>query len=220
MSYGLAVNNSNGDILFDSRRQMDSYVVAYYGNGSGAIGTLNDLIFIKGDVSVKDKLVVCQRVFNTDGSVTRTFHTFDPGTKTLSSPVSLDYVHLMPSATIGPDTNDNYGLQIRNPDGTIQFDSRSIKSDAHYRIVDVHRRLELLGNGLGSALTSDSSQYVEVGRTTSASVIINASVRSIKFTGTNGNIPVYYDYIETGLFPVVTSFRYNTTSMFIAELEV
>ena len=220
MSYGLAVNNANGDILFDSRRQMDSYVVAYYGRGTGAIGTFNDLIFVKGEVAVKDKLVVCQKAFNQNGSVTYSFHTFDPSTKTLSAAISLDYMHLMQSATIGPDTNDNFGLQIKNPDGTIQFDSRSLKSDAHYTIVDVHRRLELFGNGLGSALTTDSSQYIEVARTTSASAIINAAVSSIKFTGANGNIPIYYNYIETGFFPVVTNFRYNTTSMFIAELEV
>lgn len=215
MSYGIAVNNAQGDILFDSRRQMDSYVVASYANGFGVVGSFNDLLFIKGDVSVKDKLVVVSRTFNSNGTISKVFETFDPSTNTLA-PVSLDYLHLMPSAMIGPDTNDNFGFQVRNPDGTIQFDSRSIKSDAHYEIVDVHRRHELWGNGLGSPLTSDSSQYVEVGRTTSATVLIGAVVNSIKFTGSQGNIPVYYAYSNTSGF----SFLQNQTAMFVAELDV
>ena len=215
--YGLSVNNANGDILFDTRRQMDSYVVASYGTDTGVSGTIKDMLFIKGDVSVKDKMVFCDRVFN-GGLVDFTFKTFDPSTKAIAT-VSLSYIHVMPSGLITPDAGDDYGLQIKSPDGSVQFDSRSLKTDAHYVITDVWRRLELYGNGLGAALTTDSAEYVEVGRTTGVSVTLGESVRAIEFTGTGGNIPIYHDYIVTGIFNPITSYRYNTTSMFIAELD-
>jgi len=218
-TYGLAATNANGDILFDSRRQMQSYVVSSYGNGFGVVGAGLDLLFVKGDSSVSDELVVCDRTFNTNGTIDFVFKTYDPSTKTLTS-VALDYIHVRPSSAITPASGDDYGLQVKNPDGTVQFDSRSLQTDAHYSITKVWRRLELYGNGLGSALTTSSAEYVEVGRTTSASVSIGESIRAIKFTGTNGNIPIYHDYTVTGIFTPITSYRYNVTSMFIAELDV
>jgi hypothetical protein len=217
--YGLSVTNANGGIMFDSRRQMDSYVVSSYGNGNGVVGTITDMVFVKGDASVSNELVACDRTFNQDGTVAYVFKTYDPATKTLAD-VALDYIHVRPSGLITPATGEDYGLQVRSPDGSVQFDSRSIKTDAHYLVTKIWRRLELYGNGLGSALTTDSAEYIEIARTTGVSVSIGESVSAIKFTGTNGNIPIYHDYIVTGIFTPITSYRYNKTSMFIAELDV
>lgn len=215
--YGLVVNNASGDIMFDSRRQMDSYVVASYGNALGVNGNISDLVFIKGDVSVKDKLVFVERYAITGGTA-YTFQTFDPTTRT-KTPVALDYIHVRPSGMITPPAGEDYGLMIKNPDGTVQFDSRSIQTDAHFSITKVWRRLDLYGNGLGSALTTSSGQYIEVGRTTSVSVIINVALSAIEFSGSTGNVAKYVSYVETGIGTVVTNYRDLQTAMFIAELD-
>lgn len=218
--YGLVVNNAAGDIMFDSRRQMDSYVVASYGNASSVTTKFGDLVFVKGDSSVSDELIYIEPFdFSGGSTTTRSFFKYDPTTQS-STAVSLDYIHVAPSANIAPDTGDDYGLLIKSPDGSVQFDSRSIKSDAHYSITDVWRRLELFGNGTGPTLTTTSAEYVELTRSTSVSVSVGESVRAIKFTGTNGNVPKYMDYIVTGIFNPVLNYRNNTTAIFIAELDV
>jgi hypothetical protein len=185
VSYGLVCKTASGEIQFDSRKQMSSYVVTSRGNASSVSVGTNCLVFIKGNSSTVDKVIWG----SLSGSV-YSFNAFDIVTRTNTS-ASLDYIVCTPSADISIDAGDDYGLRVYNPDGTVQFDSRSVKDSKHFVITDYQARLTLSGNSADATqpfLASTSSDYVEIKRYSDfdATNAQEYSVFGVRTTGTGG----------------------------------
>ena len=189
--YGLMVNNSNGDIMFDSRRQMNSYVVVDYGTGSSVSVQAGDLVFVQGSTAVATKIIYGLP----SAGNTYSFYGYDPVAQTTGS-VSLSYLVVRYSANITIPSGDTHGLIVKNPDGTVQFDSRSVQSDVHFTITDYFGRLTVPGDAALPAsptLTTDTAEYVELTRWTRyVNLGSTGSVSGCQWIG--GNTPKAWSY--------------------------
>ena len=217
--YGLAVNNSNGDIMFDSRRQMNSYVLQSYGTASSVSVEAGDLVCVQGSTAVASKIIY--GLPSIGG--TYSFYAYDPTARTTAS-VSLSYMVVRQSKDVTIPANEDFGLLVRNPDGSTQFDSRTVQSDAHCRITDYFGRLTVPGNAALPAspnLITDTSEYVELTRWTSFASLGNfGSITGAQWLG--GNQPKAWSYnwvIDPSLGEIRT---YNDVRnvIMIAELDV
>ena len=158
MTYGLICKTTSGEIQFDSRKQMNSYVVSARGTASSVTVGPDCLVFIKGNSSTTDKVI-----WGELSGTTYTFKTFDVTTRTTNT-VTLDYFVCTPCKDITPEVGDEYGLRVYSPDGTVQFDSRAVKDDKHFRVTDYRTRLTLIGDGSDGDLTTNTTEYVEIKR--------------------------------------------------------
>lgn len=219
--HGLVVHNASGQLMFDSRRQMNSYVVTSYGTASTINASSNCLVFIQGSTAVASKIVYGED--NANG--TFSFYTYDISTGTTAS-VNLSYICATPSSSVSVPAGETHGLLVRSPDGSTQFDSRTVTTDAHFRITDYFTRLELSGNstdGTQPILTSDSAEYIELSRNTFFSSGFDTTIiTGIHFLGATAAAPKFVRYIqvddpETG---VITTYNPNQTAILIAELDV
>lgn len=185
MSYGLICKTASGEIQFDSTKQMSSYVITSRGNASSVTVGANCLVFIKGNSSTVDKVI-----WGDLSASTYTFKAFDITART-NSTVSLDYIVCTPSADVSIPAGDDYGLRVYNPDGTVQFDSRTVKDSKHFAITDYQARLTLTGNSADATqpyLTSTASEYVEIKRYSdfAATNAQEYSIFGVKTSGTAG----------------------------------
>ena len=218
--YGLAVNSASGNIMFDSRRQMSSYVLYDYGSGTGVTTQGDDLVFVKGSAAVQSLIIYAKTVLSSPTS-SYEFRGYNPSTGA-DSLVTLDYLHIVKSADVSPDVGDDFGLMVLNPDGTVQFDSRSLKSDTHFSITDYHARQSLAGNAsIGPNLVTTTAEYVEITKNSEVTMFGGLRViEGVQWVG--GNTPKYWNYAEQtpiGL-PTVTTYSTNQKPLFIAELDV
>lgn len=219
--YGLAVQSATGATMFDSRKQMSSYVVADYGTASSVDIESDDLVFVQGSSAVSSKIIYADVSLGLPTS-TVTFKGFDEATNT-SSTVSLSYLHVKPSKDVAVPAGENYGLLVKNPDGSVQFDSRSIQSDAHFAITDYHGRKTLAGDATSAVLITDSAEYVEILRNTQFGGIGNFySITGIQFFGTGGNSPKFWSYTQVTdpQQNTTRTYQQNLSAILIAELDV
>jgi len=200
-NYGLVVNNSNGGIMFDSRRGMNSYVVKEVGTGtSTSAGILNDdFIFIKRPygqsssfyinnvfLSSRDDLVNGNAGLVPQGAengAIRNFFKFDLTTETYST-ATVDYFVITHSSNVDT-TSEDYGLLINNSNGSIQFDSRSVTSDNHFLITGYHQPGTISGNpniSAGLIGLGDLSDYWST-NWTSGSMPTGLFVESLDISG-------------------------------------
>lgn len=219
--YGLVVHNGLGQLLFDSRKQMKSYVVCDYGTASTINITSDSLVFIQGSTAVASKIVYGED----NGNGTFSFYTYDDSTGTTAS-VSLSYMCVAPSQSVTIPTGEDYGLLVRSPDGTTQFDSRTITSDAHFKIEGYFNRLELSGDSSDSSepiLISDTAEYIELSRNTFFSSSFDTTiVKGIDFLGATGAAPKFVSYLQVDdpELGVQTTYSPNSTVILIATLDV
>lgn len=197
MTYGLVCKTASGEIQFDSTKQMNSYVISTYGSASSVTVGTDCLVFVKGNSTTTDKVIWGEL----SGS-TYTFKAFDPTTRT-NTTVTLNYFVCTPSKDITPATGDDYGLQVYNPDGTVQFDSRSIKSDKHFSINDYRARLTMTGDTTDGDLNSSASEYVEIKRYSSFSATNSEEyfIRGVQSLTTAGT---QYKYSGHARFEIIT----------------
>ena len=217
--YGLVVNNENGNVMFDSRRQMNSYVLYDYGSGTGVTAQGDDLVFVKGTAAVSSLIIYARQVLALPNSSWE-FRGYNASTGA-DTAVTLDYMHIVKSADVTPDAGDDFGLMVKNPDGSVQFDSRSMKSDTHFSITDYHARKSLAGNSSGPTLVSNTGEYVEITKNTDVQIFGGIdSVRGVQWFG--GNSPKYWAYTTSAPFgqPPATTYQTNQAPLFIAELDV
>lgn len=219
--YGLAVHNELGQILFDSRKQMTSYVVSDYGTASSVNANGSDLVFVKGSASVSSSIIY--GVQNLNG--TYAFFALDPSTGVTSS-VSLPYLVATRSADVTPDPSDTYGLLVKSPDGTVQFDSRSIQSDSHFKITANFPRLTLPGDANSPSsptLITDSAEYVEIRRYSEFFAAGSSlAITGIQFFGTNGNQPKFWSYfqITDPTLGAIRTYSDNRKAVLVCEQDV
>ena len=219
MTYGLVCKTSSGEIQFDSTKQMNSYVISSRGNASSVTVGSDCLVFIKGNSTTTDKVIWGELSGNT-----YTFKAFDDVTRT-NSTVTLDYFVCTPSKDITPAVGDDYGLRVYNPDGTVQFDSRSVKNDKHFSINDYRARLTMTGDATDGDLNSSTSEYIEIKRYSSFSATnseeyVISGVQSLTTAGTQ------YKYYGHARFEITTElgafyqivYATNLKTILIAQL--
>ena len=199
-NYGLVVNNSNGGIMFDSRRGMNSYVVKEVGTGTYVnLNSNDDFIFIKRPSGESSSFYI-NNVFlssrndlvnenaglippGAGNNPVRNFFKFDLTTETYST-ATLDYFVITHSSNVDT-TSENYGLLINNSNGSIQFDSRSVTSDNHFLITGYHQPGTVSGNpntSAGNIGLGDLSDYWST-NWTSGSVPNSLFIQTLDISG-------------------------------------
>ena len=214
MSYGLVCKNANGDIQFDSTKQMDSYVVSARGTGSSVTVNSSCLVFVQGTSSTSGKTI-----WGDVSGNTLTFKAWSPLPSNSNTTVSLPYIVCSRSTDIIVPSGETYGLRVYNPDGTVQFDSRSVKNDKHFTITDYQERLTLNGNPFDvnePFLTTSTSEYVEIKRYSSNSIASaqEFTISGIKSSGTNGKTYKYHGQVRFEITTELGTFYqdFNTTN--------
>ena len=169
MSYGLQIFNSSGQLMFDTSRDIDSYVVKSSGTASSVQVSLGEILFVKvpsTDQTAQNAITYFAEPQGYPGSVNYTanpqtfnFYKCNPefSGATLTS-VNFDYFIITASKNIS--SNETYGFQIFNADGSVQFDSRSVSSN-HFQIVDSFSYPDVGGNG-NYTTVANGSQYISV----------------------------------------------------------
>ena len=169
-NYGLVVNNNDGGVMFDSRKGMSSYVIKEMGTGTGVSDSSNiedEFIFIRPpsgqENALSSKIIFASPRYN---GANVTFFQYDDDTD-ISIEVTLDYFVVTHSDNVSVGS-DNYGLQIKNSDNSIQFDSRSIKLGSHFKINEYYPPRTVSGDASQSDSLGDYNDYWEIGKWTNA----------------------------------------------------
>lgn len=168
MAYGLQVFNASGQLMFDTTRDMDSYVVKSSGSASSVSLTLGDILFVKipsGSQTANNNLTYFAEEQGYPTPNTATTQTFDfyranpeQSGSTITS-FTFDYFIIAPSKNVSVGS-DTYGLTISNEDGTTQFDSRTVGSD-HFQTVDSFSYPDVGGSG-NYTTVANGSQYISL----------------------------------------------------------
>jgi hypothetical protein len=165
--FGLVVKNNSGGTMFDSRRGMNSYVIREMGTASAVSDTTNisdELIFIRPPVgqtgALGSKILYASPRVN---GYPCGFYQYDDSTR-VWGPVTLDYFVVTHSKNIT--FTDGHGLQVRNSDDSVQFDSRSIKLGSHFLITTYHPPHSVPGDGGQQYFLGDVNDYWEIGKWT------------------------------------------------------
>jgi len=184
MSYGLQIFNAFGQLMFDTTREMDSYVVKSSGSASSVTLTLGDILFVKipsGSQTANNNLTYFaeeQGYPTPNTATTQTFDFYRANPEFSGSTITsftFDYFIISPSKNIN--SNENYGFQIFNEDGTIQFDSRTVGAN-HFQIVDSFSYPDVGGNSNYTTI-ANGSQYI-----------------SLTHFGGNPNFPSVWSYYD------------------------
>ena len=243
-NYGLVVNNSNGGIMFDSRRGMNSYVVKEVGTGTYVnLNSNDDFIFIKRPSGeshsfYSNNIFLSSRHDLVNGNAgliptgagnnpIRNFFKYNQSTGTFST-ATLDYFVVTHSSNIDT-TSEDYGLLINNSNGSVQFDSRSVTNDDHFLITDAKRPGSISGDG--TVGLGDMSDYWSTNWTGSdipampGGFVEQRAITGIKWLNTSGKGPTPINFIQVTITDPITgntSFTtdyYNINKMIIsAEL--
>lgn len=165
--FGLVVKNNSGGTMFDSRRGMNSYVIREMGTASAVSDTTNivdELIFVRPpsgqEASLSGKILYASPRVNGQACG---FYQYDDSTRIWGS-VTLDYFVVSHSKNVT--SSDGYGLQVRNSDGSVQFDSRSVKFGNHFLITSYHPPYSVTGDGGQQYFLGDVNDYWEIGKWT------------------------------------------------------
>lgn len=201
--YGLIVKNNSGGTMFDSRRGLNSYVIREMGTGSSVSDTTNiadELIFVRPpagqEAALSGKILYASPRIN---GIACGFYQFDRSAMTYNT-VTLDYFVVTHSKNaIG---NDDYGLQIRNDDNSIQFDSRSVKFGNHFLITTYHPPNTVPGDGGEQYFLGDVNDYWEIGKWTmglmgasgAGQPVQDYALQGIQFFGDEPRAWGIYDY--------------------------
>lgn len=171
-NYGLVVTNNNGGVMFDSTKAMNSYVIKEIGTGTGISDTSNienEFIFVRPpagqEATLSSQIIYASPRLN---NISCGFFQFNDATN-VSSSVILDYFVVAHSEQI--ELTGNYGLQIKNEGGSVQFDSRSIKLGNHFLVTKYHAPKTITGNpdDLPAGFNvGDVNDYWEIGKWTVA----------------------------------------------------
>lgn len=209
--YGLTVYNNNGGLMFDSRRKMDSYVITEVGTGStpDTHADFDDFVFVKVPPSMHEYVVfMSMPTIDQNGVSTGSFYGYkvdvDDGNAEL---LNLEYFIAKHSSKVSRE--GDYGLVIRNEDGSIQFDSRSVKTGNHFKITSaVEPKSYQCFRPQGPAADSlgDISDYWEIRTWTwgmgvfFGSMVQERVVQGLRFVGggtANGNTgPIAYSWFS------------------------
>lgn len=217
MSYGLRIFNAAGGIQFDSTKTLFSYVVVTHGNGSSLTVEADDLVFIKNPSGVSTSDIV----FGEYTPATKNYQIKKRASSGTVSAVTCDYFVLGQVRNYATD-GSSHGLVIKNADGSIQFDSRVIQTDYHYTISKHVPRKSLHGNpsDVGNTpLTTDTSQYVEIFRTTQyiEFAVDNYDIQGIQYDS-NGYPNFIGKAVEVDEFGSTTYYFNNDGPFFIGPL--
>jgi hypothetical protein len=165
--FGLVVKNNSGGTMFDSRKGMNSYVIREMGTASAVSDTTNiadELIFVRPPVgqgaALSGKILYASPRIN---GYACGFYQYDDSTRIWGS-VTLDYFVVSHSKNVT--SSDDYGLQVRNSDGSVQFDSRSVKFGNHFLITSYHPPYSVDGDGGQQYFLGDVNDYWEIGKWT------------------------------------------------------
>ena len=171
-NYGLAVTNNTVGVMFDSTKAMNSYVIKEIGTGTGISDTSNienEFIFVRPpagqEATLSSQIIYASPRLN---NISCGFFQFNDATN-VSSSVILDYFVVAHSEQI--ELTGNYGLQIKNEGGSVQFDSRSIKLGNHFLVTKYHAPKTITGNpdDLPAGFNvGDVNDYWEIGKWTVA----------------------------------------------------
>ena len=218
--YGLVSFTALGSVQFDSRKQMNSFVVDSSGTGSSAPISTDSLVFVKGKAGLTGLYV-----YGTASGGNYSFRTYNPSNQTTAS-VSLSYLVCTPAKDVTVAAGDDFGLIVKSPDGTVQFDSRAMIEDEHFNITDYWVRQDQPGNPDASGsdiLTTDTAEYVELRRNSVVQIDPEfQQVSGIRFSGTNGEFAKFVSIERSGSFEsgFSTVYNNNRASILIAELDV
>lgn len=213
--YGLTVYNDNNGLMFDSRRGMNSYVVTEVSSGTGptvpsGAGTLPisdaDFIFVKLPASLSNSVIYYNHF--TSKFYSRTFSISSSNgitNTTWGSPAeaTLDFFTVKHSSKVS--STDDYGLIVYNPDGTIQFDSRSVQQSNHFQITSFIQSgfsgaWGPLGGGTSLDPLSGNGDYWEISKWTGGGGL---SFDSLQITGIwpagNGPYAINYSSVSGGI---------------------
>jgi len=193
--YGLTVYNNNGGLMFDTRRDMNSYVVTEVGTGTAPSDFSladGDFLFVaipSGQASAMSQYVIFLGL-NT-GTLSVEFKGYPIDTDGAVVSLTLDYFVVKHAKNVT--STDTHGLVVYNDDGTIQFDSRSVKTGNHFTITSYTQPKSIIGwtPTTGGVDLGDPSDYWEIGTWTFGSFSFEGKyVRGIRLTGD----PLYYNY--------------------------
>lgn len=201
--YGLTVYNNNGGLMFDTRRDMNSYVVTEVGTGNSVSlegpetsGSLNlgegDFLFVaipSGQASAMSQYVIFLSFDISTLSVKFTGYPIDTGGAFVD--LTLDYFVVKHAKNVT--STDTHGLVVYNDDSTIQFDSRAVKTGNHFTITSYTQPNSTIGwtPTTGGVDLGDPSDYWEISWSSGTSTSFEGTyVRGIRLTAD----PLYYNY--------------------------
>jgi hypothetical protein len=162
MSYGIQLFNSRGGTQFDSDKNRETYIVTSSGSGTSAVfsDSAANILFVRG--SNPDYLYWGNG--HDDGNFY--FHAWDvanAGSETVtedftslsSGDVTMKYFIAKKSNTVTVPAGEKYGILIKSPNGTTQFDSRTIISNENFTLTSA-----FVGNPFGIKLVDGVDDYV------------------------------------------------------------
>lgn len=194
--YGLVVYNNSNRIMFDSRREMHSYVVSEIGTGtqpSTYSSGDGDFIFVaipyNQATAMSSYIIYLAQSFNL-ADPTPTFKGYDISTG-VSDTLTLDYFVVKNSKNIS--STDDYGLVINNDDATVQFDSRSVKLGSHFVITSYTQPNSSIGwsPSSGGVGLGDPSDYWDISWTSGNDEQFTVTATGLRIQGGG---PYYIDY--------------------------
>lgn len=207
--YGIVVRNANGGLMLDSRKVLASYVVSEAGSGSSvSTPTADDFVFISSSVVDNDLVYYGEN----DGLGNYQFKTFNMSTDVVAS-ATVDYFVIRKALSVTP-TADNYGLRITNDDNSLQFDTRTIKTNNHFSII-AYFPFDAASGSLRTQLGLNT-YYVDISRWTNfdGSALPDYQLAGVSF-GTQGMRYEGYDYTEEedeDVGDILETFEYTTNS--------
>ena len=168
MAYGLQIFNTAGQLMFDTTRDMDSYVVKSSGTASSVTLTLGDILFVKIPTASQTASNLFTYFAEEQGwptpntATTQTFDFYRANPEQSGSTITsftFDYFIITPSKNVSVGS-DTYGLQVFNEDGTVQFDSRTLGSN-HFQTADSFSYPDVGGSG-NYTTVANGSQYISL----------------------------------------------------------
>jgi hypothetical protein len=130
MAHGIQIFNSRGGVQFDSEENLETYIVTESGSASTLTYTDDGskLLFCKGS----DPDYVYYASY--PNSSTINFNAWDDINDTEVGSVSMDYFIAERANTVTIPGTETHGVQIKNPDGSVQFDSRALLLNKNFTV--------------------------------------------------------------------------------------
>lgn len=162
MSHGIQIFNARGGVQFDSEKNRETYIVTSTGSGTSVpfTDTEDKILFVKGT----DPDLLYWGNAHDDGNFY--FHAWDvenAGTETVtedftslsSGDVTMSYFIAEKSNSVTIPPGETHGIQIKNPNGDVQFDTRTMIGSFNFTLTSAYR-----GGPYGIKLIDDITNYV------------------------------------------------------------
>lgn len=162
MAHGIQIFNARGGIQFDSEKNRETYIVTSSGSGTSAafVDSGDNLLFVRGS----DPDLLYWGNGHDDGNFY--FHAWDvenAGNETVtedftslsSGDVTMKYFIAKKSNTVSIPAGETHGIQIKCPNGNVQFDSRTIINNENFNLTSAFS-----GNIFGIKLIDGTTDYV------------------------------------------------------------